>query len=93
MSKKLSEFYGLEVYSIKEGEHIGRIEDIILNLNEGVVVSLCLKPLDSKMTQPDEVKKVILESINYEDVTGVGDIILVKSKPAKKSGVGGGKRK
>ena len=46
MSKKLSSLYGLDIYSTNGG-YMGKVEDILLNLEEGIVMSLYLaKPLN-----------------------------------------------
>lgn len=85
MSKRLSEFYGLDIYTVK-GEYVGKVEDVILNLEKGVVMSICLKPLREISTDSTEVKRILKEeNISYENVNSVGEIILVKSKPVKGS--------
>ncbi len=83
MSKKLSSLYGLDIYSTSGG-YIGKVEDILLNLEEGIAMSLYLKPLNGVSADSSELKRVLKEEgINYDGVTSVGDIILTKARPHK----------
>lgn len=85
MSRKLSSLYGLDIYSTSGG-YIGKVEDILLNLEEGVVMALYLKPLNAASYDSNELKRVLKEEgIGYDGVTSVGDIILTKSRPAKEA--------
>ncbi len=86
MTKRLSEFYGLDIYSIR-GEYVGRVEEIILNLEKGVVMSLCLKPLKEISAGSNEVKRVLKEdSVGYDAVTAVDEVVLIKNKPVRDAG-------
>ncbi|MFH1787805.1 MAG: PRC-barrel domain-containing protein [Candidatus Altiarchaeota archaeon] len=86
MAKKLSEFYGLDVYSVR-GERVGKVEDVILNLDKGAVLSVCLKSLREIPKDPAEIRRVLTEEcVGYDSVAAVGDIILVTARPAKDSG-------
>jgi len=84
MGKRLSEFYGLDIYSIR-GEYVGKVEDIILNLETGGIMSLCLKPLKGSLSaEPSEMKRVLKEeNVSYDSVEAVGEIVLIKSKPMR----------
>lgn len=83
MARRVSSLYGLDIYSTT-GAYIGKVEDILLNMEEGVVMSLYLKPLTGAGVDQNELKRIIKEEgISYEGVTSVGDIILTKSKPYK----------
>jgi len=83
MGKKLSNLYGLDIYSTS-GTYIGKVEDILLNLEEGVVMSLYLKTLNSGAIDSNELKRIIKEEgVSYDGVSSVSDIILTKSKPLK----------
>ncbi|MFH0859818.1 MAG: PRC-barrel domain-containing protein [Candidatus Altiarchaeota archaeon] len=83
MAKRLSECYGLEIYSIK-GEHVGRVEDIILNLDRGAIMSLCLKPFKQLTGDSSEIKRLLKEeNISYDQVNSIGDIVLINSKPTR----------
>lgn len=81
MSKRLSELYGMDIYTEK-AEHVGRVEDVILNLENGEVMRLSLKSFKARTLPSDDVRRIIQEeSIGYNDVVRVGDIILCKKNP------------
>lgn len=81
MSKRLSELYGMDVYTVK-ANYVGKVEDVILNLEKGEVMRLSLRPFKGGMLPSDEVKKILqAESISYADVGEVGDIVLINKAP------------
>jgi len=91
MSIKISELYGTEIYTTK-AKHLGKVEDIILNLQKGEIMRLTLAPLKSGFLSKTKVEEILKEnSIGYQDVETVGDIVLVKptvrisTTPAKES--------
>ena len=85
MSKRLSELYGATIYTNK-GQYIGRVEDVIVNVEKGEVMCLCLKSFKSMRAGGDEIKRVLREeSVSYEDVLEVGDIIIVNKAPTPAS--------
>ncbi len=78
MSIKISELYGMEIYTSR-AKHIGKVEDIILNLQKGEIMRITLSPLKSGLLSKSKVEEILKEnSIGYQDVEQVGDIILVK---------------
>jgi sporulation protein YlmC with PRC-barrel domain len=78
MSVKISDLYGTEVYTSK-AKHIGKVEDIILNLQKGEIMRVTMSPLKSGFLSKNKVEEILKESsIPYADVEEVGDIILVK---------------
>lgn len=82
MSKRLSEFYGMDIYTLK-ANYIGKVEDVILNLEKGEIMRLSLRPFKGGQLPSEEVKKILQgESIGYDEVSEVGDIILVQKAPA-----------
>lgn len=79
MSIKISELYGTEIYTGK-AKHLGKVEDIILNLQKGEIMRITLSPLKSGFLSKGKVEEILKEnSIGYQDVEEVGDIVLVKS--------------
>lgn len=81
MSKRLSELYGMDIFTEK-AEHIGRVADVILNLDKGEVMQLSLKSFKSDAVTGIDIRKVLQdESIAFEDVTRIGDIIICKRNP------------
>jgi len=78
MSVKISELYGTEIYTSK-AKHLGKVEDIILNLQKGEIMRITLAPLKSGFLSKSKVEEILKEnSISYSDVEEVGDIVLVK---------------
>jgi len=78
MSTKISEMYGMEIYTNK-AKHLGKVEDIILNLQKGEIMRLTLSPLKSGFLSKSKVEEILKEnSIGYGDVEQVGDIVLTK---------------
>jgi len=81
MAKRLSELYGMDIYTTK-AQYIGKVEDVILNLDKGEVMRLCLQSFRGGGLSSDDVRRVLQEdSISYDDVVEVGDIILVQKAP------------
>jgi sporulation protein YlmC with PRC-barrel domain len=83
MTKRISSLYGMDVFSLK-GEYVGKVQDVILNLEKGSIMSMCLKPFRESSTDSAEVKRILKEeSISYDNVSTVGEVVLVKTKPAR----------
>lgn len=78
MTKRISTLYGMDIYTDDAG-YIGKVNDIILNLEKGEVVRITTEPL--KTISKEEAKKVLKEkSILYKNVRSVRDIMLVSRK-------------
>ena len=75
MARRLSELYGMDIYSTN-GKYIGRVEDIVLNLERGEVMRLSLSSFRGDITADDGKKILQDETIGYNEVGAVGDIIL-----------------
>jgi sporulation protein YlmC with PRC-barrel domain len=74
----------MDIYTQK-AQYVGKVEDVILNLDKGEVMRLSLKSFRSGGLPSDEVRRVLQdESIGYDDVVEVGDIILVAKAPTHK---------
>ncbi len=81
MSKRLSQLYGLEIFT-RRAEHVGRVEDVILNLDSGEVMRLSLRSFKAKTLPEEEVKRILqTESIGYNEVIEVGDVVICKKNP------------
>lgn len=81
MSKRLSELYGMDIYTQKAG-YVGKVQDIILNLDKGEIMRLSLKPFKGASLSSDEVKSILQgESLPFDEVVEVGDIIIVQKGP------------
>lgn len=81
MSKRVSELYGMDMYTQK-GQYVGKVADVILNIEKGEVMRLSLQAFKGGTIPGDEVKKIIQsESVGYDEVVEVGDIIIVQKGP------------
>jgi len=84
MSMRLSRLYGLDIYTEK-AEYVGKVEDVVLNIETGEVMRLSLKSFKANTLPPEEIKKIIQEeSIGYNEVISVSDIIICAKNPKKK---------
>ena len=71
----ISELYGLDIYN-DEAKYIGKVNDIIINLETGKIVRLTTEPLRS--VSKEKAKAVLRDkSVLYKNVTAVGDIVIV----------------
>ena len=93
MSKRLSQLYGMDIYT-ENAEYVGKVGDVILNMEKGEVMRLALKSFRHKGIPAEEVRSILQrESIGYNDIVKVGDIIICKKHPEGKTKKGRGKRK
>jgi sporulation protein YlmC with PRC-barrel domain len=77
MVRRLSELYGMDIYT-GGGKYIGRVEDVILNLERGEVMRLSLRSFKGDINA-DVGKKILQdETVGYNEVVSVGDIVLVQ---------------
>jgi len=72
----ISDLYGLDIYDSSHGKYVGKVNDVILNLETGKIVRLTTEPLRAVSKQQ---AKVVLrdKSILYKNVVTVGDVVLV----------------
>lgn len=79
---RLSELYGKEIYT-QRGMYVDKVEDIILDIKKGEVMQLCFKPLKGAELSAEDGKKILQrESIGYNEVLAVDDIILCQKSPS-----------
>ena len=72
--KRLSELYGLRIYSDR-ARYVGAVEDVAIDDKEGTVVGLVFGRREGKAI-----------SIPYTSIMALGDIVLVYSKKAEQTG-------
>jgi sporulation protein YlmC with PRC-barrel domain len=83
MSIRLSRLYGLDIYTEK-AEYVGKVEDVVLNIDTGEVMRLSLKSFRANTLPPEEIKRIIQEeSIGYNDVRSLSDVIICAKNPKK----------
>ncbi len=76
--KKLSDLPGLDVYT-DNAKLLGKINDMIIDLQKGEVARITLQPIESLMgTSPQWIKD---NTVAYRNIVSVGDIVVVSSKP------------
>ncbi len=75
MSMKVSKIYGMDIYT-DSGRFLGRVQDMVIDLERGEVVRLTMEPLSS--ISRDEAKKILREkSVLYKSVKSVEDVVVV----------------
>ena len=83
MSRRLSQFYGMDIYT-EQAEYVGKVEDVILNLDKGEIMRLTLRSFKTRRLPSEDVRKILQEeSIGYPDIERVADIIICKKDPRK----------
>ncbi|MDD5111616.1 MAG: PRC-barrel domain-containing protein [Candidatus Altiarchaeota archaeon] len=75
MARRLSELYGMDIYT-GSGKYVGRVEDVILNLERGEVMRLSLRSFKGDVAADDGKRILQDETLGYNEVVSVGDIIL-----------------
>ena len=71
----ISELYGIDIYG-DDGKYVGKVNDVILNLEKGKIVRITTEPL--RFVSKTKAKSVLKEkSILYKNVRTVGDILIV----------------
>ena len=77
MTIKVSSLMGMDVYT-DSAKQIGKVYDIIIDLQKGEVVRLTLEPI--KIANKDEAKRIFKEkTILYKSVKAADRIIIVSS--------------
>ncbi|HNZ87443.1 MAG TPA: PRC-barrel domain-containing protein [Methanofastidiosum sp.] len=66
---RISKLYGLELYNTK-GEYIGIVNDIILEVKDGIVFGLAV----------GQEKGIENTAVSFKDVSAIGDIVIVRAK-------------
>jgi sporulation protein YlmC with PRC-barrel domain len=57
------------------GKFLGRVQDIILDLEKGEILRLTMEPISN--VSKDEWKRIILKSVLYKSVKSVEDVVVV----------------
>lgn len=79
MSILLSELYGKHIISTG-GEKLGKVEDIIMDFEEGGVASLLTEKIDNLSRSANLQKELRKNSINFKRVKNVSEAIVVGIK-------------
>jgi len=76
MSIRASKLYGLDIYD-GEGQYLGKVHDLILNMETGEVVRVTTEPLKANLSKEDLPKVLQRKSVLYKRVRAVSDIMIV----------------
>ena len=77
MEVNLSSLYEKSIYA-EDGSFLGKVYEIILDLESGRVVKLLTEPLKGN---EEKQKRILKEkSIDFNDVISISDIVLVKNR-------------
>jgi sporulation protein YlmC with PRC-barrel domain len=75
MTMKASKIYGMDIYT-DGGKFLGRVQDILIDLEQGKIVRVVMEPLSS--VSKDEAKRILKEkSVLYSSVKSVEDVMVV----------------
>jgi len=75
MVTKASKLYDMDIYT-DGGKFLGRVHEILIDLERGEVVRLTMEPLSS--VSKDEAKRILRDkSILYKNVKSVEDVVVV----------------
>lgn len=77
MSVGISEAYGKPIYDTK-GRYIGKVNDLILDTEEGKVVRITTKELKTLSSKKELSKTLKENSVLYDKVESISDIVLVR---------------
>jgi len=75
MTVSLSKIYGMDIYS-SDAKYIGKVNDVILNMESGEAVRILTKPLRGMDTNAKEL--IQKNSILFKRVKSISDMILVE---------------
>jgi len=82
---RLSKVYDMDIYT-DGGKYLGRVRDIILDLEKGEIHRLTLEPLNFLISK-EEWKRILTEkSLLYKSVRSVEDVVVVTEGPKKSAG-------
>lgn len=81
MAVRVSQLMGMDVYT-DSAQFVGRVYDVIIDLQKGEVVRLTLEPI--RATSKEEAKRVFREkTIMYKSVKAVEKIIIISPNAMK----------
>ena len=75
MTMRVSQLMGMDVYS-DNAQNLGRVYDVIIDLQKGEVVRLTLEPI--RVASREEAKRVFREkTVMYKSVKAVDRIVII----------------
>jgi len=85
MTTKVSKIYGMDIYT-DGGKFLGRVQEIILDLEKGEISRLAMEPLRGGVSN-EEAKRIILKSVLYKSVKSVEDVVVVTKGATSAAGM------
>lgn len=76
MTSKISNIYGMDIYT-DGGGFLGRVQDIIIDLEKGEVVRLTMEPLNFLVSKEEAMRILKEKSVLYKSVRSVEDVVIV----------------
>ncbi len=76
MASRISNIYGMDIYT-DGGGFLGRVQDIIVDLEKGEVVRLTMEPLNFLVSKEEAMRILKEKSILYKSVRSVEDVVIV----------------
>lgn len=76
MTMRLSQMYGMDIYSTEAG-YVGKVNEMILNMEAGEIVRLTTAPIRSMLEAEETSKMIQKNSVLYKRVNSVRDIVLI----------------
>jgi len=81
MAIKVSKLYGMDIYT-DSGKFLGRVQEILLDLEKGEVLRLTMEPLNA--VSKDEAKRILRDrSVLYKSVKSVEDVVVVSKSSSQ----------
>lgn len=76
MAIRLSKIYGLDIYT-DTGKFLGRVHDLIIDLEKGEVVRITLEPLNFLVSKEEALRILREKSLLYKNVKSISDVVIV----------------
>ncbi|BCS90727.1 MAG: hypothetical protein ARM1_0184 [Candidatus Micrarchaeota archaeon] len=80
---RLSDLYNMQIIGTS-GKVYGKVEDIILNFENGVVYSVLTEKLENIKREQDIKDRLIKSSIKFERVVSISDNIIINDNQIKR---------
>lgn len=75
----LSELHGRPLYSDKGATYVGKVEDVIVDVENGHITKLTTERVSTAMPRAKAEEIIHEKGIDYKNVKEVGDIIIIES--------------
>jgi len=76
MATRISNIYGMDIYT-DAGSFLGRVQDVIVDLEKGEIVRLTMEPLNFLVSKEEAMRILKEKSVLYKSVRSVEDVVIV----------------